>query len=149
MNKSFKGQIADQEQIQIRLGTNNGLQGYKIVKFQAFPAGSTSGFVYESFLQLFTVKRTGTTPVPADGTPNFNDPTLLGAVYYTGDIGGAANPEDVIVVFDNMVFNQDIFLTHSNSDSNKAINFYIELEPIKLDLNEATVATLKDMRARE
>ena len=26
-------------------------------------------------------------------------------------------------------------------------NYYIELEQVKLDLNEATVATLKDMRA--
>jgi hypothetical protein len=29
------------------------------------------------------------------------------------------------------------------------MNYYIELEKVKLDLNEATVATLKDMRGRE
>ena len=28
----------------------------------------------------------------------------------------------------------------------KTMNYYIELEQVKLDLNEATVATLKDMR---
>jgi hypothetical protein len=29
------------------------------------------------------------------------------------------------------------------------MNYYLELEQVKLDLNEATVATLKDMRGRE
>jgi hypothetical protein len=28
-------------------------------------------------------------------------------------------------------------------------NYYLELEQIKLDLNQSTVATLKDMRGRE
>ena len=34
MIKSFRGQLADEEQDTIRLSTKNGLTGYKINKFQ-------------------------------------------------------------------------------------------------------------------
>ena len=37
MNKTFKGKLADGEELRIRLTTNDGLTGYKIVKFQLFP----------------------------------------------------------------------------------------------------------------
>ena len=46
-----------------------------------------------------------------------------------------------------MKFNQDIFVTcDTGSTSGESCNYYIELEQIKLDLNENTVATLKDIR---
>ena len=45
-----------------------------------------------------------------------------------------------------MIFNQDIYLTHLESQGSSAVNYYLELEQIKLDLNENTVATLKDIR---
>ena len=35
--KSFKGLLADQTQEIIRLGTNNGMTGYRIVKLQSIP----------------------------------------------------------------------------------------------------------------
>jgi hypothetical protein len=44
-----------------------------------------------------------------------------------------------------MTFNQDIFIT-LGSQSGASCNYYIELEQVKLDLNENTVATLKDIR---
>ena len=46
-----------------------------------------------------------------------------------------------------MVFNQDIYIAHKDYNSGEEINYHLELEQIRLDLNEATVATLKDMRA--
>ena len=52
-------------------------------------------------------------------------------------------------MFDNVTFNQDIYVTHTDTNSAIPINYYIELEQRKIDLNEATVATLKDMRGRE
>ena len=46
-----------------------------------------------------------------------------------------------------MTFNQDIYITHTNLHADAGpVNYYIELEQIKLDLNENTVATLKDIR---
>ena len=48
-----------------------------------------------------------------------------------------------------MTFNQDIFLTSSiNGSAGLEMNYYLELEQVKLDLNQNTVATLKDIRNR-
>ncbi len=58
-------------------------------------------------------------------------------------------PEDTTVVVDNKIINQDIFITLRCHNAAASLNYYIELEQVKLDLNEATVATLKDMRGRE
>ena len=51
-----------------------------------------------------------------------------------------------VVIFDNEIFNQDIYITHTDNKNAESINYYIELEQIKLDLNQNTVATLKDIR---
>jgi len=142
--KSFRGQIADRALETIALHTNDGSTGYRIVKFLLFPAGATSAFNYESFVSIFKIPQTDTPP--ADATPDFADQTLLACGYYTQSASGSANPEDMNIIFDNEIFNQDITLSHSNSDGASAINYYIELEQIKLDLNENTVATLKDIR---
>ena len=144
MIKSFRGKLASAETETIRLSTNNGLTGYKVVKFQLFPIapGQGSAADIEATVKIFTVK-----PSTADGNVNFDDPTLLGAGYLV-DSNSVANTSQLITVFDRMIFNQDMFITSFETNS-IAINYYIELEQIKLDLNEATVATLKDMRGRE
>ena len=51
-----------------------------------------------------------------------------------------------IVTFDGEIFNQDIFVTHVDTEGALECNYYIELEQMALDLNEQTVATLKDIR---
>jgi len=51
------------------------------------------------------------------------------------------------IIFDKEIFNQDIYITHTEAaGSALACNYYIELEQVKLDLSENTVATLKDIR---
>ena len=45
-----------------------------------------------------------------------------------------------------MTFNQDIYITLRCHNAAADVNYYIELEQVKLDLNENTVATLKDIR---
>jgi hypothetical protein len=49
-------------------------------------------------------------------------------------------------MFDHEIFNQDIFVTHNDNEGSLAINYYLELEVIKLDESQAMVATLKDIR---
>jgi len=145
--KTFRGLIADRAEDTIVLHTNDGSTGYRIVKFQLIAAGATSAFAYESFVSIFKVSQTAAgATIPADATPDFSDNTLLACGYYTQHGTGESNPEDINVIFDREIFNQDIFISHSNSASSEAINYYIELEQIKLDLNENTVATLKDIR---
>jgi len=142
MIKSFRGQIEDGEIETIRLSTNNGLKGYRIVKLFIVgedPASTTAEFT----VKVFTVK-----PGSATAEINFNDPTLLGMAYLDQNNGSNYQPQPLIV-FDNMTFNQDIYITNVESASDNKVNYYLELEQVKLDLNEATVATLKDMRGSQ
>jgi len=62
--------------------------------------------------------------------------------------GAAAYPDDLNVVFDQEIFNQDIYVTQQCLQSGD-VNYYIELEQVKLNVDESTVATLKDIRNKE
>tara|TARA_B100000575_G_C22962046_1_gene555790 strand:- start:32 stop:487 length:456 start_codon:yes stop_codon:yes gene_type:complete len=143
--KSFKGQIIDNGIDTVVLHTNTGSTGYKIVKLEVFPVTPGAANV-ENVLQIFSVPQSGTT----SATPDFNDNTLLGAAYFI-DNGSSAVPTTQTISFDNQVFNQDIYITqrdiaNATPGNGSALNYYIELEQIKLDLTENTVATLKDIR---
>tara|TARA_Y100000004_G_scaffold6961_1_gene7902 strand:+ start:60 stop:491 length:432 start_codon:yes stop_codon:yes gene_type:complete len=143
MKKTFKGQIAHNATNTVRLSTNDGLTGYKIHKFQMMdsaPAANSNEFI----LKVFTVK-----PTSVNGTVNFDDPTLIASGFMAGNTDTRFDVRQT-VIFDNIVFNQDIYITcFDEQGNNGTCNFYLELEQVKLDLSEATVATLKDMRGRE
>jgi len=142
--KTFRGLIADGGQDTIVLHTNDGGTGYRIKKFALFPQNPGGlGGNYEALVQIFKTKQSS---VPtSSGTTDFSDQTLLGAAFYQeSDVYYQLSSFDV--VFDNEVFNQDIYVTHTANEGSTSINYYIELEQVKLDLNENTVATLKDIR---
>ena len=141
--KSFRGQIADITTDTIVLHTNNGSTGYRIVKFEIMPAapGTVS---QETICKIFKIPQTST----PTGTIDFSDNTLLAAAYYQ-DSQSAGDNQATTIIFDNEIFNQDIFITNkdvSGNDPGAAINYHIELEQIKLSLDKNTVATLKDIR---
>ena len=80
----------------------------------------------------------------ANDEVDFSDQTLLG-VSYTAITTSASYVEHI--VFDNEVFNQDIYITMVDGSGNGYPgNFYIELETMTLGLDQNTVATLKDIR---
>jgi len=139
--KTFRGQIADGAQDTVVLHTNDGSIGYRIVKFQIMDnaPGINSR---ESIVKIYKIEQDVTT---IDALVDFSDQTLLGTAY----LESHASPyytEHQQVIFDGEIFNQDIYITHSDIDGNNAVNYYIELEQMALDLNENTVATLKDIR---
>ena len=140
--KSFRGKIASGTQDTIVLHTNNGSTGYRIVKFSLFPVapGDGSAADIESIVKIFSVKQS-----TIDGNVDFSDNTLLAAGYLI-DSNSVANTTELITVFDNMTFNQDIHVTALERLGSIAVNYYIELEQFKLDLNDNTMATLKDIR---
>ena len=154
--KSFRGKLAGDDigsQQKIRLGTNNGLTGYKIRKFQTIQE-SPGTTTCEGVVMLWTVKpdvpNSAGTALATYGKPNFNSPTLLGVSFYSSSSSANAYPEDMTVIFDQVKFNQDIYISYFDvSTSNDDMNYYLELDQVKLDLNEATVATLKDMRGTQ
>ena len=141
MIKTFRGLIADGGQDTIVLHTNDGSTGYRVVKFELFPnLPGTSD--YEALVKIFKVAQT-TVPTSA-GTADFNDNTLLAAGLYVATSSTA--PISFISIFDQEVFNQDIYVTHTAQSGSAAINYYIELEQLKLSENENTVATLKNIK---
>jgi len=140
MIKTFRGKIADGSQDTIVLHTNDGGTGYRIAKFSIMTAapGTLNG--------EFVTKIYKTSQATIDGAVDFSDNQLLGAATLVTQSNPANNQQPLAVIFDTEIFNQDIYVTHFDADSSNAINYYIELEQVKLDLNQSTVATLKDIR---
>jgi len=143
MIKTFRGQIVDGGQDTIVLHTNDGSMGYRIVKFDIFPRRPGGTSHVESVVQIFKVSQ-DTIPT-ANSIVDFSDNTLVAAAYLTDDINNSSGPLQ-IVMFEQEIFNQDIYVTHTDEAGTAKINYYIELEQVKLDLNENTVATLKNIK---
>ena len=137
MIKSFRGKIASDSVDTIVLHTNTGSTGYKITKFQLMPNNFNESDEYN--VKIYKIPQTTVTT-----TFDFSDNTLLAAAFIE-TVSGAAEGVSPVILFDNEIFNQDIYIT-AKSQSGNAVNYYIELEVIKLALDENTVATLKDIR---
>ena len=139
--KSFRGRIADGAIDTVHLHTNNGSVGYRIKKLELMPAELGDG-AGEHVVKVYSIPQT-----TVDGKVDFSDQSLLAAGHIANSATTYSNYSGFpVIIFDNMTFNQDIFITHEDSQGSAKINYYIELEQIKLDLNENTVATLKDIR---
>jgi len=136
--KSFRGLLANDGLETIPLSTNDGSTGYRIKKLEIMP--KQSQIDYEITFKVYKISQTA-----ADNVVDMSDNTLLAAAFSglaAGEYAGAKT-----VIFDNEVFNQDIYLTATdNGGSGQSVNYYIELEQISLALDENTVATLKDIR---
>jgi hypothetical protein len=143
--KSFRNRLASGSIDQVSLKTNSGATGYRIKKISII--GEEPGQeTVELVLKIYKIPQPVTTPTSVDNAINFSDNTLLGVAYYV-DSSSTSSIQQETIIFDNEVFNQDIFITAiDTSGSNRATNYYMELEQVKLDLNENTVATLKDIR---
>ena len=143
MIKTFRGKMSTGDTQRIRLSTNNGLTGYRIVKFNVMPTKFWNGD-YES---TFIISKN---PLPGtNDTVDFTDPNVIAASIWSSRGAAETYTEDLTVIMDNMTFNQDIYISYYDTKTNDGQNYMVELEQVKLDLSEATVATLKDMRGRE
>ena len=141
MIKTYRGQLADGGQDQIRLQTINGKMGYRITKFQLM--GKTPGAsTQESVIQIFKEFQS-----TIDATVEFTDSALLAAGIWQKSTN-VAYPLAESVIFDQEIFNQDIYVTHKDVDAGESCNYYIELEVIRLTDSDAEFTTLKDIRGR-
>lgn len=138
--KSFRGLMTDGAKDTISLHTNNGSAGYRIKKFQIFPE-EFGGAAAEHIIKIYSIPQTSAT-----AKADFSDNTLLAVAAINNNASGHNYPLETVVIFDNMAFNQDIYVTHLEGIGATSCNYYIELEQVKLDLSENTVATLKDIR---
>ena len=141
--KSFRGLIVDGGQDTIVLHTNDGSTGYKIVKLQIISNTPVTAGASEHVVQIWKVKQA--TPSTLTVDIDFSNQVLLAAATWSGSDNPIYQSTEQ-VVFDNEIFNQDIYITHTNTDGSASVNYYLELEQIKLDLNANTIATLKDIK---
>jgi len=137
MIKTFRGLMEDQALDTIVLHTNDGAMGYRVVKLQVIPKNAGSADL-EGTMKIFKVPQT-----TAAAGFDLSDNTLLGGAFFSIKDNSFFNE---VIIFDQEIFNQDIYITYFDSSTGQGMNYYIELESVKLDVNENTVATLKDIR---
>jgi len=139
---TFRGLLSTASQDRIRLHTITGTIGYRITKFQLM--GEKPGTdPMEHVVKIYKVE-----PPAVDAVIDFSDTTLLAAAYMQDNIG-EHYVSSIDVVFDKTIFNQDIYVTCFDVKSeNYPMNYYLELEQIKLDSGETAVATLKNIKNR-
>ena len=135
---TYRGLLADGAQDTILLHTKKGEAGYRIVKFQVIP-NNPGGQDPEASVQIWKVPTTPTNLI------DFSDTTLLAAAYYSGG-STTTKTQDVVIIFDQEVVNQDIYITLVDDSDNESMNYYIELERIKLSEHDAMVTTLQSIR---
>jgi len=141
MIKTFRGLLADGGQERIRLSTIKGKVGYKIAKFKLMATTPGVGN-YEHIVKIWKTEQTS-----IDGTIDFTDSDLLAAGYLEGD-SSRTQTDGIMIIFDNEIFNQDIYITHKDVHTvSFPCNYYLELEVIPLDDAGAEYTTLKDMRS--
>jgi len=140
MIKTFRGLMAEDTQDTVVLHTNDGSTGYRIVKFQIMSNAPGTAEV-EAVLKIYKVEQSSNT-----AQIDFSDNHLLAAAEHREFAASEDFSSPQVVIFDQEVFNQDIYVTYKSAAGSMAMNYYIELEQIKLDMGENTVATLKDIR---
>jgi len=139
MIKTYRGLLADGGQDRIRLQTIKGKVGYRIAKFELM--GEKPAQVDpESIVKIYKTEQSS-----IDATVNFTDSDLLAAGYWK-EAQNIQYPVSQQIIFDNEIFNQDIYISHKDNNTGEACNYYIELEVIPLDDAGAEYTTLKDMR---
>ena len=136
---SYRGLMGDGAIDTILLSTRKGEVGYRIIKFELLPynPGAQDSL---NVVKIYTDEQSTTT-----ATIDFSDTTLLaaGTVQNTSSYSyGEYN----VVTFDQVIVNQDIYITNKDYATGESINYLLELEVIKLDESQAMVATLKDIR---
>jgi hypothetical protein len=138
--KTFRGLLADGGQDRIRLSTIKGKVGYRIIKLQlmAENPGTTD---YEHVVKIYKSEQSSIT-----GDVNFTDSDVMAAGYLEGNNSSNYIGEPQTIIFDNEMFNQDIYVSHFDAKGALACNYYLELEVIPLDDAGAEYTTLKDMR---
>jgi hypothetical protein len=135
---SYKGKLVNGGQDTILLSTRKGETGYRIRKFQAM--GTSEDENYEATIKLYSTFQS-TVNISVD----FSDTSLLGAILY-GDQNSPATAAIQTIVFDQVIFNQDIYVTFDAASASADMNYYLELEMISLTEDQAMVATLSDIR---
>ena len=132
---SFRGLLADGGQDEINLERQNVNLAYRIVKFEGLPNTPGVGD-YESTLMIWRESQTSISTSAA--TVDFNDGDLLAALV---QLWSGYDTATSSVVFDNVLFSRNIYVTHTNTSGSNSFNYYIEIEEVPV-----TASTLMQIK---
>ena len=138
MIKTFRGLLLDGAVNRIRLSTKKGKVGYQIKKFQVIAEKPGQ----DALEATVTLNKINFTPL---NIIDLSDNNILAVGFYAGNPAAYNYPTSQVLIFDQEVFNQDIFIGNNDLSSN-AMNYYVELESVPLTDNAAAVSTLRDIR---
>ena len=133
------------QQEKINLKTIKGKIGYKIIKFAIISTtpGVAAGTGTELIGKIYSKTQEGAVSTVVDFTEN----DLL-AVSYNKEGVAASDGGTQVIIFDNAVFNQNIFVTMTDASGNTIeANYYIELEVMNISDLEATYLTLQNIKS--
>ena len=120
---SFRGLLADGGQDEINLERQDLNVAYRIVKLQII--GAEPGTQHAEH----TVKIYKDEPSAIDNAINFTDSSLLGMAYIQDNVS-EAYPSSIDIIFDNVLFSRNIFVTHEDTAGSEPCNYYIEIEEV-------------------
>jgi len=137
---SFRGLLADGGQEEINIERSNVNLAYRIVKFEAMataPGADESTNVLKIYKDLQS---------SIDEFINFDDTTLMAAIDFRQHDNEAYGVTATTVIFDNVLFSLNIYITHKDKNVGVSINYYLEIEEVPV--NASTLMQLKLGTAR-
>jgi len=139
---SFRGLLADGGQRKIRIQGPVGAIAWRITKLEGFPnlPGTQD---CESVLQIFREEQSAVSITIA--TVDFDNAETLAASFYVDAASGSAGPV-LTTIMDNALFVRNIWITHTDTSGSQNMNYYIELEEVKV--SKAGMAQLAVAAAR-
>jgi len=130
---SFRGLLADGGQDEIHLERQNLNMAYRIIKFDLMP-GEPGGDQNDSVVQIWKQEQSSVT-----ASANFTLTDLLACGIYSQH--STQYNMNSIVVFDNVLFSRNIFVTHKDESAGQTCNYYIEIEEVPV-----TASTLMQIK---
>jgi len=121
---SFRGLLADGGQDKIRIEGATGEIAWRITKFQV--VATSADINIETVIKIYRENQTSVT-----AGIDFTESELLAAAMYNDSTSQSYMPTP-IVVFDNALFSRNIYVTNLSPDNAGSINYYIELEEVKV-----------------
>jgi len=133
---SFRGLLSDGGQDEINLERQNVNLAYRIVKLQIMSENPYAGDVAEHIVKIYRESQT-----TIDGNVNFTEVDLLGAAIVNNHNSGYQYPSIPVIIFDNVLFSRNIYVTHFEAQAALSCNYYIEIEEVPV--GAATLMQLK------
>jgi hypothetical protein len=137
---SFRALLGDGGQDEIHLERSNVNLAYRIIKFELV-ANKPVTSANECVVQVWRESQSS-----ISSEIDFSVPDLLAAGVYSNQTDTTYYPDDLSIIFDNVLFSLNIFVTHKNESGSESCNYYIELEEVPV--GAATLMQIKLGTAR-